>query len=505
MEENDIEMVVEGFVHAAQSAIGAGCDGVEINAGQHSLIRQFLSGLTNHRSDAWGEDKSLFARTVISRVRAVAGDAVVGLRLSCDELAPWAGITPDMAVELAPQLVAAGIDYLVVVRGSIFSVEKTRPDFHEPEGFNAALTARINAVVSIPVFLQGSIVSAQAANDAIINNICDGVEMTRANIADPDLVAKLRTNNAAQIRPCIRCNQTCQVRDVRNPIVTCVVEPTSGHESTDPNWYSSVTPKSVAIIGAGPAGLEAALTAAKRGHRVIVYERRGIAGGVAQFAGPGSSFVTWLFEQCVLLGVQFNFNCDITSIDELDADGVIQSTGSVRGVATYTLDNTTLPLDIIDVMSGAVVLPAEGDVVLHDPIGGPIAIALAELLGARCVLVTPDNIAGNELSRSGDLAPANVRLAQNGVRVVRRALVRSVTSASHASRNADETHGVEVVIQDRFSGETSTLGAAAFVDCGFRLPSPPLANNKIIAAGDCVAPRTLLEAVLEGRRAVLIL
>ncbi len=500
MEESDIAAVIDGFVTAAHSAVSAGCDGVEINIGQHSLVRQFLSGLTNHRSDAWGEDRTLFARTIIEKVRAVVGDAIMGIRLSCDELAPWAGITPEMAAELAPRLVEAGLNYIVVVRGAIFSAEKTRPDFHEPEGFNRELTAQIRSAVSVPVFLQGSIVDIAMANEAIAAGICDGVEMTRAHIADPDIAHKARNGAASDIRPCIRCNQTCQVRDARNPIVTCVVEPTSGHELSDPQWYSPASPKNVAVIGAGPAGLEAAYTAARRGHRVSIYEREAHAGGVARIAGPGASFVAWLQAQCLALGVEFHFSCNTADVDVSLADYVLQCTGSVPGVATYSMSDGSVRIDVVDVMQGKVSLPDDGVVVLHDPIGGPIAIALAEWLGNRATLVTPDNIAGNELSRSGDLAPANVRLAQRGATVVKRALVRSV--------NKTPT-GVDVEVQDRFSGEMTVLGAVAFVDCGFRLPSPSLqfaANGaQVLSLGDCVAPRTVLEAVLEARRSALML
>jgi 2,4-dienoyl-CoA reductase (NADPH2) len=495
MEQADIDEVIEGFVLAARIAVSSGCDGVEINAGQHSLVRQFLSGLTNHRDDAWGQDKTLFARTIIEKVREAIGDAVIGLRLSCDELAPWAGITPDMAVELASQLTACGLDYLVVVRGSIFSVEKTRPDFHEPEGFNTDITQRVQAVLNIPVFLQGSIVQPHMAMSAVEQGVCAGVEMTRAQIADPDLVNKMLCGDTAKIRPCIRCNQTCQVRDARNPIVTCVVEPTSGHENTDPNWYAQVAPKKVAVIGAGPAGLEAAYTAARRGHSVEVYEKQNAAGGIAAFAGPGATFVHWLYEQCLSLDVQFHFGVAIDGTTDLAADVVLQCTGSRLGVPTYAVTNLSAALDVVDVMNGSVALPESGDIVLHDPIGGPIAIALAQWLGQRAILVTPDNIAGNELSRSGDLAPANVRLAQQGTRVVKRALVRSVTHSGQ---------GVCVEVQDRYSGETTVYDAAAFIDCGFRLPTEHL-STRFQLVGDAVAPRTVLEAVLEARRAVFML
>jgi 2,4-dienoyl-CoA reductase (NADPH2) len=146
-------------------------------------------------------------------------------------------------------------------------------------------------------------------------------------------------------------------------------------------------------------------------------------------------------------------------------------------------------------MNGSSALPESGDIVLHDPIGGPIAIALAQWLGPRAILVTQDNIAGNELSRSGDLAPANVRLAQQGTRVVKRALVRSVARSSE---------GVSVEVQDRYSGETTIYEAAAFIDCGFRLPTEHI-STQFLLVGDAVAPRTVLEAVLEARRAVFML
>src|SRR6266508_4272536 len=112
MEDDDIAAVIAGFDAAATRAVAAGCDGVEINAGQHSLVRQFLSGLTNHRDDEWGRDRLRFGREVIAAVRSRA--PIVGLRLSCDELAPWAGITPDMAPTIARDLVDAGVDYVVV-------------------------------------------------------------------------------------------------------------------------------------------------------------------------------------------------------------------------------------------------------------------------------------------------------------------------------------------------------------------------------------------------------
>ena len=501
MEAADIAAVVEGFVSSARVAMQADLDGVEINIGQHSLLRQFCSGLTNHREDQWGQDRLRMARDVLTQVRNALdtsgdGRGVLGLRLCADELAPWAGITPEMAPAIAAELAACGVDYLVVVRGSIYSTHMTRPDFHEQPGFTIDVTRQISAAVQIPVFLQGSIVDVGQAEWALGGYddpaVAAGVEMTRAQIADPDLVQKIAEGHREQIRPCTLCNQTCQVRDARNPIVTCVGEPSSGHELTDPDWYQpTARPSQVAVIGGGPAGLEAARVAALVGHQVHLYEARDTLGGMAARSGPHQPLISWLISECERLGVQIHLSTKVTGASDpvlATAERILSATGGQSGERLYQVMDGAQVIDIADLRYGDATLPTEGIIAVHDPIGGPIAVALAEEIGSRAVLITPDQIAGNELSRSGDLAPANVRLAQLGVQILRRAILR-------------EVHPNKVVLEDRFSGQRSEIAVVAMVDCGFRLPAEPLPGVKV-AAGDCVAPRTVLEAVREGRRAI---
>ncbi len=491
MEADDVAAVVAGFAVATRVALDAGCAGVEVNAGQHSLVRQFLSGLTNHRGDEWGGDRLHFAQQVLAAVRAAAGDGIVGLRLSCDELAPWAGITPEMAPAIAAAL-AEHVDYLVVTRGSIYSVEKTRPDFHEPPGFNVELCRAVRGELpaGTAVVLQGSVVDPGQAEWALTEGLCDAVEMTRAQLADPKLVAKLRDGVPEQVRPCIRCNQTCQVRDARNPIITCVGEPSTGFEGdvTDTRRRDD-RGRDVVVVGGGPAGLETARVAAMRGHRVRLVERAERLGGTARVAGPGSPLVEWLDREVRRLGVDVAVG---RSFDPADLDGgavVVQCTGSITGERPYDIEPGATVVDVRDWRAGDAELPAEGAIVVFDPIGGPIGVAAAEDLGERAVLVTQDQIAGNELSRTGDLAPANVRLQQKGVVIERRSVMRVARAG-------------EVELEDRFSGERRSVTCSAVLDCGFRLPDRPLAGMRA-QAGDCVAPRTLLEAIMEGRRAAL--
>jgi mycofactocin system FadH/OYE family oxidoreductase 1 len=498
MEADDIAEVVSGFGSAARLAAQADVDGVEINAGQHSLVRQFLSGLTNHRGDEWGSDRLKFARDVLTSVRTNIGpDRIVGLRLSCDELAPWAGITPDMAEPIAAEL-ATWCDYIVVVRGSIYTTSATRPDGHETPGFNRELCARIKSTVGAKaVVLQGSIVDHEMAERALGDGVCDLVEMTRAQMADPDLGVKVARHEAP--RPCILCNQTCMARDARNPIVTCVVEPSTGHESSDPNWLARPSGKrSIAVLGGGPAGLEAAITAAQRGHPVRLIERTDQLGGQVRAAAAGAgrqrlaAIIEWQIARVRELGVSVELTTSNTTFEP--DERVICALGSTPGVMSYDVNG----VDVIDIAAALLDLSCldNGSVVIDDPIGGPIGVSLAELLGSRATLITQDQIAGNELARSGDLAPANVRLAQHGVMIQRRALIRSVMRSANGR--------VEVTIEDRFSGEQRTIECDHFVNAGFRLPLVDPVNQVAHAhAGDSVAPRTIAEAILEGRRAVL--
>ncbi|MFB8392608.1 mycofactocin system FadH/OYE family oxidoreductase 1 [Streptomyces yangpuensis] len=497
LEETELAQLVDGFADAAALATRSGLDGVEIEAGQYSLLRQFLSGLTNLRTDAYGTDRLRLPRQVLGAVRAALGEGrVLGLRLSCDELAPWAGITPEQAVEHVRAL-APLLDYLVVVRGSAMGTSATRPDFHTPPGFNTELcrTVRAAAEGTLPVVLQGSVTDPGQAGAALADGVCDLVEMTRAQIAEPALVNLVRAGTPERIRPCVLCNQKCRVRDNRNPVVSCAVEPRSGHETEDPDPAAprpAADPLDVLVVGGGPAGLEAARVLAGRGHRVELAERTPRLGGTLRMSGARWQPVTdWLEAEVRRLGVTVRTGTEVTQ-DELRGRRALLATGSLPGPRPYAHEGGEV-VEAADLLAGRAAPLPDGPVLVHDPLGDATGTAVAEHLaaeGRETAIVTQDQVVGTQLALTGDLADANTRLQRAGVRLVKRSLLRAV-------------HSGGALVEDVLTGAETKIPCAAVVHCGHRLPDQTLTGP--FAAGDRVAPRTVHEAVLEGRRAALAL
>lgn len=508
MEQEDIDATVAAFGDAAALAIAAGLDGVEIDAGPLSLLRQFHSGLTNLRNDAYGEDRLRFSREILDSVRARAGsEAVVVLRLCCDELAPWAGVTPEQAAGQVAEL-AERVDAVVVVRGGPYSTSAYRPDAHTPSAFNRGLcrAMREAAAGNTAIVLQGSVVEVAEAQAALDDGVADLVEMTRAQIAEPRLVGLVRAGVAHRARPCVLCNQACQVRDVRNPVVSCIGEPRSGHETEEPSPSPASGPRrDVLVVGGGVAGLECARVLALAGHRVRAAERRPRCGGALAVAAVGSGrerlglFPAWLLAECLAEGATVESGVEITpeDLDTARANGVevVLATGSRPRPLAVPVDGSCTVVDPLDLLADGAKRLAAGPVVVHDPAGGPVGVGVAEWLAASGVtvsLVTPDPIAGSLLGPTGDLAEANARLQRAGVS-------RELRSVLRGARDG------QAFLEDRWSGETRTIECAAIVDCSQRLPEESLYRSRpgTPRAGDCVAPRGVLDAVLEGRRLAL--
>lgn len=510
MEAEDVAALVEGFAGCARLAMAGGLHGVEVNAGQHSLLRQFLSPLTNQRGDAYGgglEGRARLLREVLAAVRAAVGPGgLVGLRLCADELAPWAGITPEQAPEIAAHLLApGGVDWISVVVGSIYSIHATRAAMHTPPGYALGLAGAVRAVAGgVPVLATGSLVDPALAAAAIASGAADGVEMTRALIADPDLVARVREGRAGRARPCIRCNQDCVVRTAQNAVVSCIHNPEAGHEACFPAPSPAPRARRVLVVGGGPAGMEAARLAALRGHRVTLLERSGQLGGTpalvatAPLRAPMGEVGAWLAARLGELGVEVRLGVEATVESVLDAGAevvVLATGGRMRPVEGPEAAAGDALVGVRDVLLGR--LPGSGRVAVVDREGGHPAIDAAEAAAAAgrpVVVVSEDAFVSSRLGATGEFAPWYRRAAALGIELVPQSVV--VGAAPGA-----------LTLRHRFGDRTRRLeGVDAVVVADHELADDRLHRGlagrvaELHRAGDCLAPRRVLQAVLEGNR-----
>ena len=514
MEPEDVAAVVDGFAVAARHVAEAGLDGVEVNAGQHSLVRQFLSGLTNQRDDAYGGDperRLRFAREVVAAVRREVGpETLVGLRLCCDELAPWAGITPEHAPGLAVAL-CEGVDYLSVTSGSIYTPEETRAGLHRPPGYLLELAAAVRARLDgLPVLAGGSLVDPTQAADAIAGGQVDACEMTRALIADPDLPTKVAERRFAEVRPCIRCNQDCVVRSAANAVVSCVHNPEAGHETAWPVAVAAGAPRRVVVVGGGPAGMEAALAAAARGHRVTLLEREPELGGTPRAvaaAGQREPFglVASFRAGCLAAaGVDVRLRVEATPpmLEELAPDAVVLATGArPRPPDGPPGAHGPHVVSVRAALAGH--LPGAGRVAVVDRQGSYPAIDAARIAAGRgrpVVVLTEDPFVSAQLGATGELSPWYREAAALGIEL------RPLTTVLEVGPEEVRVRHRFGTAEDRVQADCVVLVDHELPDDGlYRLLTGRLPGVEVRRVGDCVAPRRVLHAVLEGARVGLSL
>jgi len=490
----EIAALIAAFAASAQAAVAAGCDGVEIDAGPGALLRQFCSPLTNDRTDRYGTDPDLLLTETLAAVRTAIGEsALIAVRLCADE-GPG-GITPAMAAQTAVRI-GAFVDLLTVTRGGLYTGEWYRPGMHTPPGFNADASGRIREAVRAAlgerapaVVCQGSIVDPDHAAALIAGGVCDAVEMTRAQIADPDLVAAVRAGRPH--RRCTLCNQGCRAEQATNSVIDCAAAPRLRPGTAPP---TPVTADEVLIVGAGPAGLAAAAAHAAAGRRVTVLERTRQAGGALREAArirPGlARQIEDLLADCARAGAVIEYGVADAKVRAAAARArgaaVIDARGGLPRPADFPAARAVTAAAVLG--GGGPLgasLPA-GPVLLWDPVGGPVAVALAEQLaaaGRQVAVATSGAVVGEDLAAAGDLAGANQRLARAGV-------------ARYVLCRPEEHARGRVVLCDLHTDACTEVAAAAVIDCGPDLPGPGL--DGAIVIGDRRAPRTVLEAVREG-------
>ncbi len=513
MERADIDAVIAGFAQVARTTVQGGADGVELQVSDTSLLRQFLSPLTNQRNDSYGgslENRMRFLQETIEAVTSAVGpNAILGLRFCGDELAPWAGLTPEQAIEIARILVATHrIDYMTVTMGSILSSHMFpfNATMHVAPGYAVHLAAAIKAVVNVPVFTAGRIMSASQAERILVEGQADGVEMIRALIADPNLPRLSHMGQEERVRPCIACNQGCQVRSTMNVTLGCNINPDIVHtqDISFPTSTRSKTAKpSVCIIGAGPAGLEAARTAALRGRSVVLYERSATLGGTVALAakGPGRAelqhITEYLQAEIEKLGVEVHTGIEVTAdmIMSQHFNTVIVATGAHMGEGLLPIAGRDLPFvtDVRRILAGEVV---EGQsVVVIDEQSSPGVLSVVEMLakaGKHVDVVTEDFYVGRDLVATNDI-----------VQWMQRTIGHDVTFIPHTTVVRIESG--QVIVTDRFIEGERSIATDAVVLGTYERPSQDLYYalkgrvTRLFRIGDCVAPRRIEQAILEGQ------
>ena len=386
MDEHDIARVVADFAEAATRCKEGGLDGIETFAGAH-LIGQFLSPATNRRSDRFGgsvENRCRFGLMVHEAIRKRVGDDfIVGIRFVIDEAGPH-HLSFEDGLKIAAIFEASGsVDFFNAICGRIDTELKLAvdcmPGMASPEAPFLARAGAFKQAVGLPVFHATRITSLATARRAIRDGLLDMVAMTRAHIADPELVAKLARGEEERVRPCVGATH-CM-----SPLrPTCIHNPSTGHEGALPHAIErAATRRRVLVVGGGPAGLEAARVCAERGHDVRLCETSGRLGGQVLLAAQASwrreliGIVEWRARELERLGVNLRLNSPVEPGSvENDADVVIVATGGVPDLDW--IDGAEHCTSIWDILTGAA--SASEDSIVYDGTGRHAALTAAEAI-----------------------------------------------------------------------------------------------------------------------------
>jgi 2,4-dienoyl-CoA reductase-like NADH-dependent reductase (Old Yellow Enzyme family)/thioredoxin reductase len=504
--EHEIEELVVAFAHAIRRTKEAGLDAAEIHGAHGYLVNEFLSPYFNRRTDRWGAtraDRVRFVLAVIAEARGMVGpDFPIGIRVGVDGDGERRGLTVDELTEVC-RLLGPHVAYVSVSGGNYagfgdgLETAYVSPWYTEP-AFNAAASAAIKKVVDVPVMVTGRIADAAIAEGILADGSADLVGMVRALIADPDLPNKVRSGRAGDVRMCLGLSECHHIGPHRTPL-TCAVNAAAARED-EMEIVPAARPRTVVVVGAGPAGLETARVAALRGHHVYLADRRRQIGGTPALlaADPNRrnlrDHAAFFEPQLAQLGVEMMLGNEVTA-EEMIAfapDVVVIATGGrplVPDVTGIEGSNVRGALDVLaDPPAGAALVVGGFD----NHLAGP---TIAEFLADRGCTV---ELISERLDFAGGV--------EDGTRfvVMQRLLKKGVTVSLLHRLVAVDDQGA--VVSGTFGGEERRLeGVTVVLACGL-VPDDSLLSAldgrlpEVHVIGDALAPRRIMHATLEGAR-----